>query len=142
MTRTKSPTPTSVIKRDGSIVPFDTGKIARAIEKALVATGEGSLEHAATITKLVVAAIIVKQNVAPTVEHVQDIVEAELMGGGFPATAKAYILYREHHAQLRKEDGRVSPEIRALVTESKQYFSNQLSEFVYYSTYSRWDDGK
>ena len=146
MSRTKSPILSSVVKRDGSIVPFDTGKIARAIEKALMATGEGMPESSSMITELVVATLtkkVVAGDVAvPTVEQVQDSVETELMCSGFSATAKAYILYREHHALLRKEDARVSPEIRALVTESKQYFSNQLSEFVYYSTYSRWDDTK
>jgi anaerobic ribonucleoside-triphosphate reductase len=30
----------SIIKRDGSVVPFDANKIARAVEKAMRAAGE------------------------------------------------------------------------------------------------------
>ena len=37
----------------------------------------------------------------PTVEGVQDIVEQQLIFKKFPATAKAYILYREKHAEMR-----------------------------------------
>lgn len=144
MLRKKSPTLSSVIKRDGTIVPFDTDKIARAIEKALAVTGEATQENADRLTESVVATLSRQadtDNVSTlSVEQIQDAVETELMHGGLPVTAKAYILYREHHAQLRKDDTRVSPTIRALVAESKQYFSNQLSEFVYYSTYSRWND--
>lgn len=144
MSRTKSPQFTSVIKRDGSIVPFDSSKIARAIEKALMATGERAPGSSDTVTECVVSELDKKIESGtlslPTVEDVQDAVETELMRAGLSATAKAYILYRDHHATLRNDDTTVSPEIRALVTESKQYFSNQLSEFVYYSTYSRWRD--
>jgi ribonucleotide reductase alpha subunit len=32
----------------------------------------------------------------------------------------------------------VPKEVKDLVEESQKYFSNQLSEFVYYTTYSRW----
>lgn len=146
MSRPKSPTVATLIKRDGSIVPFEPAKIARAIEKALAAAGEGHDGSANEITAGVVAELASKLATndfsVPSVEQVQDMVETMLMQAGYTATAKAYILYREHHAKLRAEDRSVAPDIRALVTESKQYFSNQLSEFVYYSTYSRWLDDK
>jgi len=144
MPRTESPVLESVIKRDGSIVPFEREKIEHAIAKAFVATGEGSGEDAKAVAESVVAsldeALRADARTAPSVEEVQDRVETELMSAGYGATAKAYILYREHHAKLREGDTGVSASIRALVTESKKYFSNQLSEFVYYSTYSRWLD--
>jgi ribonucleoside-triphosphate reductase (formate) len=37
------------------------------------------------------------------VEELQDMVEKELMDEGFHETAKAYILYREQHRQIRQE---------------------------------------
>lgn len=144
MQHTKSPAITDVIKRDGSIVPFEREKIARAIGKALAASGEGAPDAADVVSALAVTLLTKKLQAdelsTPNVEQVQDIVETALMQAGYPVTAKAYILYREHHATLRTDDTSVSADIRALVTESKQYFSNQLSEFVYYSTYSRWLD--
>lgn len=146
MSRTKSPTIATLIKRDGSIVPFESKKIACAIEKALAAAGEEGDGSVHEITDAVVVELAKKLSShefsVPTVEQVQDVVETVLMQAGYTATAKAYILYREHHAKLRESDRDVAPDIRALVTESKQYFSNQLSEFVYYSTYSRWLDNK
>ena len=38
----------------------------------------------------------------PGVEDVQDIVEKALMDNGYPATARAYILYRQQHADMRR----------------------------------------
>lgn len=142
MSHTKSPGIERLIKRDGSIVPFESSKIATAIKKALAAADEGQEGSAEEITRTVVAMLVAGSMPVPTVEQVQDFVETALMRAGYTATAKAYILYREHHAKLREHDRDVAPDIRALVTESKQYFSNQLSEFVYYSTYSRWLDDK
>ena len=37
----------------------------------------------------------------PEVEEIQDIVERVLLDSPFHRTAKAYILYREQHAQIR-----------------------------------------
>lgn len=141
MPRTKSPSITSLRKRDGSVVPFDSEKITRSVEKALSATGEGSRADAETIARAVVGALA-DRSTFPTVEHTQDLVEKALMELGYTVTAKAYILYREHHAVLRAGDRDVASTIRALVTKSKQYFSNQLAEFIYYSTYSRWLEDK
>jgi ribonucleoside-diphosphate reductase alpha chain len=72
------------------------------------------------------------------VEEIQDLVEKELILQKYSSTAKAYILYREKRAEIRKQKGEVPREVKNLVTESKKYFRNQLSEFVYYTTYSRW----
>ncbi|MBU2330048.1 ribonucleoside-triphosphate reductase, partial [Patescibacteria group bacterium] len=144
MPRTESPVIESVIKRDGTIVSFERTKIENAIAKALEATGEGSREQSKVIAESVVNSLSntlrADARTIPSVEEVQDSVETELMKAGFGATAKAYILYRVHHAKLREASSEVSPSIRAIVAESKKYFSNQLSEFVYYSTYSRWLD--
>lgn len=90
-----------VQKRDGRIVPFDSSKIITALKKASEATGEMSDSD---IKKIAVH--IEKQiDTLPelfTVEKIQDLVEVELMRGGFSITAKAYILYREKRRQARE----------------------------------------
>ncbi|MBI2836551.1 MAG: adenosylcobalamin-dependent ribonucleoside-diphosphate reductase [Chloroflexi bacterium] len=94
---------TRIHKRDGSIVPFDAGKIETAIYKALVATGIDKRELAANLCRRVVE--LLEQRVGddlPTVEGVQDIVEEVLMTGGYPSVAKAYVLYREQRAEVRR----------------------------------------
>lgn len=129
-------------KRDGSTAPFQREKIANAVNKALVATGEGTFAVAEMIAARVhedVLRIARKyHNFVPTVEGIQDTVEKELILSGYAATAKAYILYREKRAKLRARGITVPARVRKLAEESKTYFRNPLGEFVYYRTYSRW----
>jgi len=78
----------------------------------------------------------------PTVENIQDLVEQVLMRQ-YPATAKAYILYRAERAQGRDGYGSAPEHVRALAEESKKYFEgNPLGEFVYLRTYARWIDAE
>ncbi len=130
-------------KRDGTLVDFNLEKIVQAVAKAMKASGEGDEKGALRVAKAVSVELIKrtkKQGPAylPSVEEIQDLVEKELVLQQFPAVAKAYILYRERRSELRREKGEVPREVRELVKESKKNFRNQLSEFVYYTTYSRW----
>lgn len=97
---------THIMKRSGRKVAFQEGKVARAIEKALRATGAYKANIPEKISKAVVAQLKDIQkadtNRIPTVEEVQDIIERTLMEVGYHDTAKAYILYREQHAQIRR----------------------------------------
>ena len=136
----------TIIKRDGRIVPFDTEKITSAVWKGMNTVHEGSLEDARMITGQVMAELIrIKrkfQNFLPTVEGIQDIVEAELMRSDFVKTAKHYVLYREERAKIRAKGFEVPERVRKLASASKEYFRNALGEFVYYRTYSRWMDNE
>jgi len=90
-------------KRDGTLVLFTKQRIVDAVWKALSAVGEGDKKQAEKIADNVENILDVKygDKVAPTVENVQDIVEEVLMINGFTKAAKAYILYRKQHQQLR-----------------------------------------
>ena len=89
-------------KRDGRLVPFDAGKISAAIMKAGRATGEFAPETAkALMLRVMILAQSLSSTGIPTVEEVQDLVEAVLLASPFKKTAKAYILYREDHARIR-----------------------------------------
>ncbi|MGQ9758162.1 MAG: vitamin B12-dependent ribonucleotide reductase [Actinomycetota bacterium] len=90
-------------KRDGSVVPFEKDKIAAAIRKALEAVGEGDPSRAGSLAEEVVARLEERYvGDIPTVEEVQDLVEETLIDRGLPRTAKAYILYREKRAEIRR----------------------------------------
>ncbi|MDO8569760.1 MAG: ATP cone domain-containing protein [bacterium] len=132
----------SIIKRDGSVVPFDANKIARAVEKAMHAAKEFESGAPEKIVEAVSKKLLIPKEdgslTTPTVEGVQDLVEAELMLQKFLATAKAYIIYREERTRLRYKGVEVPQKVKKLVADSKKYFRNQLSEFVYYRTYSKW----
>ncbi|NLY51216.1 MAG: ribonucleoside triphosphate reductase, partial [Firmicutes bacterium] len=93
----------TIRKRDGRLVPYDRSKIATAIFKAAQSVGGCDRERAENLAmeveNLLVATL--SMNPVPTVEEIQDLVEKVLIENGHARTAKAYILYREQHAQLR-----------------------------------------
>jgi len=90
-------------KRDGRIVGFDSSKITQAIAKAGAATAEFEEREARKLTlRVLTLARQMQMGPNPEVEDIQDIVERVLLDSPFYKTAKAYILYREQHAQLRK----------------------------------------
>ncbi|MFO7997362.1 MAG: ribonucleoside triphosphate reductase [Bacteroidales bacterium] len=92
----------SIKKRNGRTVKFDSAKITAAIAKAGKATGEFSDKEAKNLTlQVLTLAHEMPLNNPPEVEEFQDIVERVLLNSPFHKTAKAYIIYREQHAQLR-----------------------------------------
>ncbi|MDL2330257.1 ribonucleoside triphosphate reductase [Desulfosarcina sp. OttesenSCG-928-A07] len=90
-------------KRDGRIVEFDSSKITTAIIKAGQATGEFGEREAKKMTlRVLTLTHELRLGPTPEVEEVQDIVERVLLDSPYYKTAKAYIIYREQHAQLRR----------------------------------------
>lgn len=140
---TKVPT---IRKRDGAVVPFDITKITHAVSRAFTATGEAGEPEAQKVSSVVWSDLLKLKKVhrggefIPHVEMVQDLVEEALIAGGYVRTAKAYILYREKRAEIRREFGEVPERVRQLVADSKKYFRNSLAEFIFYRTYARWID--
>jgi anaerobic ribonucleoside-triphosphate reductase len=94
----------SIRKRNGQVVAFDQNKIANAIWAAVQAVGGRDQERARRLAEEVVKAVRRKYagGGIPSVEHVQDIVEKVLIEAGHAKTAKAYILYREQHKNIRE----------------------------------------
>ncbi len=93
-----------IVKRDGQVVDFDSGKITSAIFKAAVAVGGTDIRLAEQLTESVIEVMEKDfRNRTPNVEDVQDIVEKVLIESGHAKTAKAYILYRQNRAAIRKE---------------------------------------
>ncbi len=130
-------------KRDGDIVPFDFERVVNAIYKAMTAAENGDKKDATEVAKRVHDKLnkeVKETGLILNVEKIQDKVEEELILGDYAKAAKAYILYRQKQAELRKQRKEVPiPEkIKELATQSKKYFSNLLSEFVYYTSYSKW----
>ncbi len=90
-------------KRDGSIVPFQKEKIAEAIWKAVKAVGGTDQERAKQLSEIIFRLADEKygENGIPEVEDIQDSVEKVLIEEGHAKVAKAYILYRKSHEELR-----------------------------------------
>lgn len=91
-------------KRNGQLVPFKIEKIINAIYKASIAVGEENWQLAQNLGKEIIKRLKkIKKGDYPTVEKVQDLVEAVLIDSGRVRIAKAYILYRQHRAEIRRE---------------------------------------
>ncbi|ADQ03989.1 anaerobic ribonucleoside-triphosphate reductase [Caldicellulosiruptor owensensis OL] len=94
---------TKVMKRDGTIVDFDRKKIENAIFKAAKAVGGSDYSIAEKLTDQVIEILEQKFGYSiPHVEDIQDIVEKVLIENGHAKTAKAYILYRKQHQDMRE----------------------------------------
>jgi ribonucleoside-triphosphate reductase len=93
-----------VRKRDGRLEPFDQERITNAIWKAAKAVGGKDRELAKKLSDQVVEMLRNRfgEEGVPTVEEIQDIVEKVLIENGHARTAKAYILYRKQHQDIRE----------------------------------------
>ena len=94
----------SIIKRDGTEVPFDSVKILNAITKANQAVGG---EDMSPTDLLFVTEKVCKKLDARSLKHVeeiQDLVEETLIQYDYAKTAKAYILYRAEHTKIRNAE--------------------------------------
>ena len=92
----------NIKKRDGRVVEFDSPKITSAILKAGKATGEFEERESKKLTlRALTLAHDLRLGPIPEVEEIQDIVERVLLNSPYYKSAKAYILYREQHAQIR-----------------------------------------
>jgi ribonucleoside-triphosphate reductase len=90
-------------KRDSRVVEFDPSKITAAIAKAGHASGEfGDREARKMTLRVLTLAHELRLGPTPEVEEIQDIVERVLLDSPYYKTAKAYIIYREQHAQIRR----------------------------------------
>jgi len=91
-------------KRSDEIVNFDQEKIIKAIRKAISATGEKNDKLAEELSDKAIEIINKKFHVRsiPAVEEIQDVVEEILIDSKNLKIAKAYILYRDQHRQLRE----------------------------------------
>lgn len=92
-----------LVKRSGEVVNFEQEKITKAIYKAALSTKIDDHHLAKKISDQVIMKINNKfhKNSIPAVEEIQDIVEEVLIENKLISIAKAYILYREQHRQLR-----------------------------------------
>ncbi len=92
-----------ILKRSGDIVDFDISKITKAINKAMEAVEEKNEKLAEELSAKVLEKIQKKffYKTIPAVEEIQDIVEEVLIENKVIKVAKAYILYRDQHRQVR-----------------------------------------
>ena len=81
---------TKIRKRDGRLTDYDITKIENAIAKAMMSIGDGEIKDCKKMAKITELYIMEKfEDGIPTVEDIQDIVEAVLMKNGYEDVAKS-----------------------------------------------------
>ena len=111
-----------VIKRNGTVVPFEDSKITVAITKAFLAVEGGTAaassrihETVAKLTDMVTATFWRRMPSGGTIhiEDIQDQVELSLMRSGEHKIARDYVIYREQQARKRAAKQALSPATQA-----------------------------
>jgi ribonucleoside-diphosphate reductase beta chain len=144
-----------VKKRDEGLQKFDLAKITNAIYKAMSAMEVGSLDEANKVADKV-AELLEKRfekaklekeqheneeldrklidmiNGTFWIEDIQDVVEEALMYSEYHTVAKAYIIYRDERAKLRRRD------IFSKRVNLKPYEYPELYEYVSAIRHSYW----
>ena len=110
-----------VIKRNGTVVPFEDSKISVAITKAFLAVEGGTAaassrihETVAKLTEQVTATFRRRMPSGGTIhiEDIQDQVELSLMRAGEHKIARDYVIYREEQARKRAAKAALSQETK------------------------------
>jgi ribonucleoside-triphosphate reductase len=93
-----------VTKRDGKLEPFDRNHLMNSIYRASKAVGLKDSQSARELTDQVVRELEKQYEKAEflTVEEIQDATEKILIMNGYAQIAKAYILYRKQHQDIRE----------------------------------------
>ena len=101
-----------VIKRTGTVAPYDDSKITVAITKAFLAAEGGTAaassrvhETVKQLTAQISQTFLRRMPSGGTIhiEDIQDQAELALMRAGEHKVARGYVLYRAEHARLREE---------------------------------------
>jgi ribonucleoside-triphosphate reductase len=125
----------TIVKRDGREVPYDTHKIATAIFKAAQTVGGHDLDRADRLATGVTLYLTRRHAGAPPgVDQVNDAVEKVLIEMGHAKTALAYARYRDRRARIRSlqqgDIGTLLGELEAAQREPQPATPGPLSLFV------------
>lgn len=111
---------TSVLKRDGSNVPFDRNKIVSAIKKAGFVRDDVVEKIVSHIEKTVL------DKPETSIETIQDMVEDGLMKSSFKNVAKEYIRYRNTRERIRNTE-KCNDSILRLIDSKNEYLKTENS---------------
>ncbi len=119
----------SVIKRSGTVVPYDEEKIIIAISRAYIAVegGQASIssrvrESSEQLTQNITD-VLTRRNGprAVHIEEIQDLVELSLMRSGEHKVARSYVLYREERSKEREQKEKREKKDKGPTAEENDY---------------------
>ena len=119
----------NVLKRDGRIVIFDSGKVFNAMLSAYSSLHDTIDREYVDVCNDAINAIIDEYDSMDdrilSVEDIQDIVEETLLDSKYNDIAKAYILYRDKRSQER--GNLIDRELQELLSGDSEYWNTENS---------------
>ncbi len=131
----------SVVKRDGSVEPFDIDKIKKALARCFK-NGMGldqSSDLVGHITIRVINYLASQKLSSTTVEDIQRAVITQLWSDGLEEAATHYTLYREERRKKREERP-IPQELIKLIEEDAKHFPTPLQYYQFISKFARWKE--
>lgn len=132
-----------VLKRDGSIKPYEADKVILAVVKAMMECNF-PLKQAESVAEEIeedVVDLFEEDGEPVDIELIQDVIEEQLMEKLYGRVAKAYILYRAEQEKLRDK----KPQYRFLSNDFISKYKHKPNPFptvmgamTYTRTYSRF----
>lgn len=113
-----------IVKRDGRKVAFNRNKIANAIKKSMISAHSEEQGYVVdqdlidSLTEEVVLQIEDRDDVVPTVENTQDVIERVLIKRNLSDEAKNFILYRQQRTNVRTYNADLTKIYRDLTSKS------------------------
>ena len=115
-----------IIKRNGTVVPYNDDKISVAMTKAFLAVEGGTAASPRIrelVTQLTAQMSATFKRRLPSggtlhIEEIQDQVELALMRSGEQKVARSYVLYREQRAQERADEAGQQPVYEPLLMDT------------------------
>src|SRR3989338_5282120 len=123
---------TRIVKRNGSEEAFNPHKITLAMQKAGEAAGEFGHDIAKKLTiRVVNIAHQLTGEKFLRVKKIKDIVEQVLLTPPYLKTARAYILYREQHKQIREIASKFNTNLVNQYLDKEDWRVNENSNMAY-----------
>ena len=132
-----------IVKRNGTLATFNSGKIVKAIMKAMIATHNETSNSDIASAKKIAASISEKEKASEnplTVEAVQDMVEEGLRSEHLDDIAGAYHSYRMMHQEMREHRSKLEQEVEAKLMASD--VQNQNANVDEYSFSGRMGEAR
>lgn len=118
-----------VLKRDGRLVVFDSGKVFNAMLSAYSSLHDSIDSEYITVCNDAINAVLDEYDALDDavlgVEDIQDIVENTLLDSKYNDVAKAYILYRDKRNQER--GNLIDDELQELLSGDSEYWNTENS---------------
>lgn len=119
----------NVLKRDGRIVIFDSGKVFNAMLSAYSSLHDTIDREYVDVCNDAINSIVDEYDALEdrilSVEDIQDIVEETLLDSKYNDVAKAYILYRDERTRCRETT--IDRVVSEILEDSNEYWSTENS---------------